>query len=299
MRQIIRIMGLAGLLLALSSGGVPMLHAQRAASKNIVLTFQISPQTKVLDLGQNGSTPPANWTGVDFDDSSWQSATQVTDTGCLTDYGWPSTPPTYWGDTQQDSYAFRFTFGLPAAKDYVGSILDGRAYRAANGIYLNGQNLNTDLSGGWRGEVGASLHAGRNILAIQAWPLGGCGGLIFSLTIRANGIAISPPPTPPHGMSLLLPSQNAIVAGTTIPFSWRRFPDAAYYYLQIWLTQPASDQTITVRSVTTFSTRLKGTHDDLNARLMPKGTYHWRMIAVDAHGKTISAWTPERVVTLE
>jgi hypothetical protein len=102
----------------------------------------------------------------------------------------------------------------------------------------------------------------------------------------------------PSTMTALPPGHNAILTGTQLPFTWNRFSDASYYYLQMWLDNAGSGQRITSRTTTTYTTRLTGTSYTLDVSRFAKGTYSWRMVAVGGAGNLLTVWTPDQTVTL-
>ncbi len=129
------------------------------------------------------------------------------------------------------------------------------------------------------------------------YSIGGAGNVGNIVAILHTGPSPSPRPAAP-ALTVTLPGQNAILTGPTLPFRWHAYPHAAFYNLQIWLVQSFGKQRITASSVTNYAIRLSGTSYSLSVHGMPKGIYHWRMAAADAHGTLISLWTPEAMVTI-
>ncbi len=129
------------------------------------------------------------------------------------------------------------------------------------------------------------------------YSIGGEGNVGNIVAILHTGPSPSPRPAAP-ALTVTLPGQNAILTGPTLPFRWHAYPHAAFYNLQIWLVQSFGKQRITASSVTNYAIRLSGTSYSLSVHGMPKGIYHWRMAAADAHGTLISLWTPEAMVTI-
>ncbi len=129
------------------------------------------------------------------------------------------------------------------------------------------------------------------------YSIGGAGNVGNIVAILHTGTSPSPRPAAP-ALTVTLPGQNAILTGPTLPFRWHAYPHAAFYNLQIWLVQSFGKQRITASSVTNYAIRLSGTSYSLSVHGMPKGIYHWRMAAADAHGTLISLWTPEAMVTI-
>lgn len=323
MRAAFRVLIATGLTLGVILQGSSV-HAQRSAGLNTAMSITISSATKTLDLGSGDSGQvPSGWTSTSFDDSAWTPAVAAA-SGCTTSFysyqfktiGSPSA--LYWGDTPSDKYLFRQDFTLPSAKGYYGSTADigvifNNSYSALD-VYVNGhfvdERYNEEVIH-VREAIGQYLHSGQNVLAIEA-PNGAdasvadssdvpaCGALNFVLALHITDIQTGSPHHTLPVLATILPGQDAVLSGSrTLPFSWHPVAHASYYYLQFWLVNLASGSGISRRSVTTFTTRMSGTSYNLNTHLMPKGVYHWRMVAVGGLGKLLTDWTPEQSVTLK
>lgn len=320
MAKMTRALAVSGLVVA-ATWGSGAVHAQRSAGLNTTRTIQISAATKTLDLGadSNAQTPPS-WQNVGFDDSSWQPSVRVPADviACGTQNSQQlASTPDFWGTHESDSYLFRETFNLPTAKSYYGSVLNMsiNANSDSMGVSLNGQDLQFPAVDGnyenWRPAIGQYLRQGKNVLAILAHPAntggtgygqtssgGPCSLLTFALAINITGIQTNPPTHASPSLSTILPGQNAVLSNSnSLPFSWDRYNKAAYYYLQMWLTDPTGGP-ITSHTTTMYSMRLTGTSYTLNVSQFAKGAYTWRMMPVGGLGKPLAGWTPDQTVTL-
>ena len=313
-------------LLAAMAGGNGTARAQRNPSTSVVRSIKIGTSTKVLDLGGHGETHlPSGWMNEPFADSSWDAATHVpADIISCAGAQFFNGLHAYWGPNEYDDYAFRQDFTLPRAKGYQGSLLFLGVHGnipVAMPIYIDGQKIGQDndvgrlpYGGGGAGtapprylqfSIGASLHPGKNVLAVFAphslimqdgEP---CSVFGFSLTLRINGISTSTyPAQDTSALTLATPIDNATVATTRVPFAWSSYHGASSYYLQVWLVHPAAGQTVNASSAGVFSGRVAATRFSLDASSYPRGVYHWRVVAIDATGSAISDWTPEQTFTL-
>ncbi len=181
-------------------------------------------------------------------------------------------------------------------------------------VLLDGREIQTSRWLGWPGALGrfATLAlntgvldlglqpAGSHLLGLEAeGQVGGCNvGTLASwggsLTVFMSPFVARPAPS----LRIGLPGQNAIVTGPILPFSWKPYPLAASYDLQIWLVWGLPGQRIAPQALTTYATRLRGTNYQLKASKMPPGIYHWRMAATTATGTLLTGWTPEGTVTI-
>jgi choice-of-anchor C domain-containing protein len=132
-------------------------------------------------------------------------------------------------------------------------------------------------------------------LAFESLVGGACGPVLDDVSVTEVGV----PSGQSNAVKTLLPPPNALLTGPFLPFAWNPYPQATYYDLQIWLVQAIPARPITASTITTFTARLTGTSYRLSVSAMQKGIYHWRMAATDASGAISSAWTPERIVTIQ
>ncbi|MGH2410036.1 MAG: hypothetical protein ACRDGS_06640 [Chloroflexota bacterium] len=100
-------------------------------------------------------------------------------------------------------------------------------------------------------------------------------------------------------VTMVQPTQQAALSGKTIPFAWRGFSGATYYYLQAWLVKPADGQTITPKSVLSFATQVSDTRYALKTDGLAKGQYQWRVVAADTNGAVIADWAAPASFTLK
>ncbi len=321
MAKMTRALAVSGLVVA-ATWGSGAVHAQRTAGLNTTQTIQISSATKALDLGTDPNSPnPPNWTDINFDDSSWQPATQVPSDVASCASSTNSELATlqsslYWGANEGDNYLFRQTFTLPKAKSYYGSTLTiGAYYGNSYGVafYLNASDTNNptaNLSGNneyQRIAVGQDLHPGVNVIAINTDASNdttssnqSCSALNFTMNLVMTDVQTQNNSTQQKQatMATTLPGSNAILTGNSLPFSWNRYNGASYYYLQMWMDNAGSGQRITSRTTTTYTARLTGTSFNLNVNHFAKGTYSWRMAAVGGAGNLLTVWTPDQRITL-
>lgn len=107
------------------------------------------------------------------------------------------------------------------------------------------------------------------------------------------------PGTQPIPAQLISPAPNAEIKGGSVPFSWTPVKGAAAYYLQVYLAQPASGVAIRPGALLNIAWQGSATHYALSTAHMLKGTYRWRVAAVDKTGVLIlPLWTEEQVFTL-
>lgn len=307
MRRSLSILAAAGLIVVASGLHAPTLYAQHAAGLSTSQTIVPSTtSTRVLDVGSaDVSQAPKGWNDVGFDDSTWDLAAQVSsdDFSCLQSSDaahFKQYSTAYWGSNYNDTYLIRQSFTLAQAKSYGSSSVTAEDYNY-NGnddapTFINGNEVAT---GSGTALIGTYLKPGTNVLAIYVEPAGSnCSGFMFTLHLCLSDVGQGSSPKP-VAMTVLLPGSDSILTGNTLPFQWRAFPKAAYYYLQFWLVNPAGSQSVTSHSVTTFTARLRGTSYTLNTSRMPRGAYAWRMAAVGGRGKLLTAWTSEQSVTLK
>ena len=287
--------------------------------------YQVSQQTKVEDVA-GASNLSLDWTSPGYSDIVWDPASPVDPAvvGCAAgNLGSWGTRPGYWGSNPHDDYLVRQSFYLPKAASYQGLLtigIDTYWYgpdRTANLIYVNGHLVDAFGHEGFvTDEISKFLGSGKNVLAFHAFPafdsstsVNGqstlCSAFTFDMKVAAIGMTTAPPPTMHKVLSssgsvtVSVPSQNAVVAGTTIPFAWHGYPLAACYYLQVWLVQPATSLPLSEAAVTDPSKRVTGQSYDLDASRMPRGVYQWRIVAVNTAGKVISSWGHIRQFTLQ
>jgi len=95
------------------------------------------------------------------------------------------------------------------------------------------------------------------------------------------------------------PTPKAVLSGRMLPFLWRSCATAAYYYLQVWLVQPAAGQTLNAHSVLNFATQVTGLQYSLDTTASPKGIYLWRLAAAASNGQLMADWTRPQRFTLQ
>lgn len=279
---------MVGLIGALS---IAPAQAQRAVSTTIT-TIPMGASAKALD---QANQPPA-WQALDADETGWDAVTPVSADvrACLAqqDSAWTSAP-TYWGADESRDYVFRFTFTAPPATNYYDSNIRLSAPSSSN-LYLNGHYLGEALGSFGRVVVAPYLQPGKNVLAIAtvgSAPLRTAAGLpcaAVSATVELHANGVTPAPA----------ARPAASAGPLLRLSWPRVPGAAYYYLQVWLTQAASGQAVSAGSRSSVAVQTSTANYTLDAHGMPSGRYQWRAGAVMAHGELIS-WSAPKSATLK
>lgn len=107
------------------------------------------------------------------------------------------------------------------------------------------------------------------------------------------------PGVQPTPVQLISPAQNAEVKGGSVPFSWTPVKGAAAYYLQVYLAQAANGVAVRPGALLNIAWQGAATHYSLSTAHMLKGTYRWRVAAIDKAGELIvPLWTEEQVFTL-
>jgi hypothetical protein len=109
-----------------------------------------------------------------------------------------------------------------------------------------------------------------------------------------------PGPTPkPASLQLAAPAQNATLTSGPVQFSWTSVPGAIAYYLDAYLVKAAPDAAITASTSMNISWQGATTSYSLDTTHLVKGTYRWRVAAIDQAGALIQpGWTAERTFTL-
>ncbi len=302
---------------------VAPVHQETARAYDSSIVIQMSSATKVLDLGPNNNTWPADWNTVAFDDSIWDHAVPVlgATADCVhTALGPLGGLPLFYGPNAQDFYLFRTRFTVSEAQSYEGSTLIYANYdhppeyvqyytnQHSNWLYLNGSYVADSLDHSLHTlSVAAQLKPGANVLAFWEHKTSSndCDTSVgFRITIRMRGVKGTPPlpkPTPPIGpaVALTFPADKAIVTGTGLPLAWKPFPRAAAYLVHVWLVKADPGQAITAATVATAASTVLATRATISTANMPKGTYLWSVAALNAGGQIITGWAAARSVQLE
>ena len=161
--------------------------------------------------------------------------------------------------------------------------------------------LSFDVTGHSDASMGYQYHTYRVIasgsvtrLSFESLVGGYCGPVLDDVSV----IEVGAPRGVSKAVETMLPAQTALLTGPFLPFSWKPYPKAALYTLQLWLADPMQDQTLPAHAATILTRRITGTSYRLNVAALPSGIYHWRMVASDSAGSLISSWTRESTVTI-
>jgi len=320
--------------------GPPLQASSQHDLNSVSQTFSMGVDARLYDLGPDaGLTPPDGWTDPSFDDTQWDPASQVTRdvSDCIHQgYGWNGVPDAFWGLKQEDSYLLRYTFTLPSATFFHGSILRIGISASYPHVLLNGNTLpffdSVPHGAGSRiatardhtmhVSIDKYLQSGTNLLAIYAktnQDQGQCSGIAFSIDAEMRGVdtgtptaapvtstpapqatpRATPAPTAPvPQLTIMVPAPGAVVSGTTLPVQWKPVAGAVSYDFQLWLLKAATKRRV-AGGVVNVATTFQGTLAVVDVRRMPRGVYQWRMAATDTQGSLVTGWTPPQTLTLQ
>jgi len=247
-------------------------------------------------------------------------------------YGWSSAPVVFWGQKQEDSYLLRYTFTLPNATFFHGSVLNIGVSASYPHVLLNGNTLAfsdyvlgraaTARDHTMRVSIDKYLQSGTNLLAIYAktnQDQSQCSGVAFNIDAEMRGVdtgtptsvpatltpvpqatpRATPVPTAPvPQLTIMVPAPGAVVSGTTLPVQWKPVVGAVSYDFQLWLLKAATKRRV-AGGVVNVATTFQGTLAVVDVRRMPRGVYQWRMAATDTQGSLVTGWTPSQTLTLQ
>jgi hypothetical protein len=289
--------------------------ATPASALDAILVATMSASTKALDLGIGNSGTPSVWDTAAYDDTAWDHAVPISgDTvDCIhASLGDLGKLPLFWGLKPDHYYALRVTIRVPAAQSYIGSAIDYANNDGTNAVSFNGTLLPyKSYHPGWPNglhafDIKPMVVPGVNVLGIVEGPsTTGCKGVIGArITIHAQGVKGSvpaPSTTPVLGpaVSPVFPAEGAIVAGASLPLSWKALPTATAYLVHVWLLKAGTGQLMTVHTTATIARTVIGNHVSIVTSGMLKGVYCWNVAAVNAKGILIADWSLSRSMQLE
>jgi hypothetical protein len=103
----------------------------------------------------------------------------------------------------------------------------------------------------------------------------------------------------PTASQLLLPAPDAVVKAGPLHFGWTPVAGAAAYYLQAYLVQTAPGSSVAPAATMNVAWQGVAPQTSVDAASLSKGTYRWRVAAINGAGELIlPGWTNEGVFSL-